>query len=395
MYSQHFDLTTQLNQEPRLISSPDLYNADDQKIYAAILDTLAQPLPTGEESPFSSKSPTTGHAILSSVIAYYQSMLGHEFNLIADRTWIMILRLLGVELSVGAFPVINLVFEGTIGATVSAGVEIRSNYNPRLSVYTTAQATLDSTGRAIVPARLNSLGALPNVRNREFTVMPRSLSQISSVYNDGTVINEGRAPETIAEAVLRAREGIRTGSLGRELNETDSEAFLGRCVSKSDYYYWAKRFGATKANVLKGIQYGANGVFGDLVTVVVYPETICDIVVARMLPMTLHRFDVRPAEIIPIDGLIKVRTVPNLNDAQVFNLVATAVATEVNPPYGKWGDTNFGETLSIAMEKVNGIYGTYALELKNAITNEPIDELEIKPWNLLEIRSSIVIQAVR
>jgi hypothetical protein len=395
MYSQHYALIDRLQQDSRLIASPDLYPFDDQKIYAAMLDILAQPLPNGEESPFSSKAPTSGHAILMGAVAYYQSVLAHEFNLIPDRAWVLILQLLGAELSLGSYPVVNVVFTGEPGAVVPIGVEVRSQYNPQLSIYTVAQGTIDTSGSVKIPARLNQIGKLPAVRLREFMLLPRSLSRVQSAYNDGTVIAEGRAPETIAEAVLRVREGIRTGSLGREPDNTNSEEFQGRCVSDRDYYYWAKRCGATKANVLKGVQYGAEGVFGDLVTVVVYPPAARDLVMARMLPMTLHRFDVRPAEIIPLDGKIQVRVQPNLSDSQVFNLVAAAIQAQINPPNGIWGDSNFEQTLAVALEKVNGIYAVPSMILKHVETGQGLAELEVKPWNLFEIRGSLQVEVLR
>lgn len=406
-YEQHYDLLTRLQAEARLIEADDLYNFDDGVTYAAQMDRLAQPLPNGEESPFSSRSPTSAHAIFVARLIHQQKLIAHQFNLTKDRTWVQHFRMLGVELQPAEYPVINIVFRRTTAAVLNnmpveipLNTEIRSRIDPSLAVYTLYTARIEGADETVtVPARLNQLGALPNVRRGEFSDIPRLLSFVESAENDGTIVSVGRPAETLVDAMLRAREGLRSGSLGRStINGTfdpENIDFQARCVTDRDYYYWASRLGAEKVNVLKGIQYGAEGVFRDLVTVAVYPADIRDLIYSLMLPMSLDRFDVIPAEVIPIDGKIQVRVTPQFADFQVFNLVAGAIASTVNPPYGTWGDRNFPATLATALEQTNGIYATPLIQLKHAITGQPLSELDIQPWHLLEIQSSLEIEALR
>lgn len=406
-YEQHYDLLDRLQTEPRLIEAGDLYDFDDGAVYAAQMDRLAQPLPNGETSPFSSRSPTSAHAILTSRQVHLQKLIAHQFNLTKDRTWVEMFRMLGVELQPAEYPVINIVFRRSSAAMLNnvpveipLNTEVRSRIDPSLAVYTLYTARIEGADETVtVPARLNQLGALPNLRRGEFSDIPRLLSFVESAENDGTIVSTGRPAETLVEAMLRAREGIRSGSLGRSTIDgtfdPENIDFQARCVTDRDYYYWASRLGAEKVNVLKGIQYGAEGVFRDLVTVAVYPADIRDLIYSLMLPMSLDRFDVIPAEIIPLDGKIQVRVTPQFADFQVFNLVAGAIASTVNPPYGTWGDRNFPSTLATALEQTNGIYATPLIQLKHAITGQPLSELDIQPWHLLEIQSSLEIEALR
>lgn len=407
MYDQHYELIARLQAEARLIEAGDLYNFDDGAVYAAQMDRLAQPLPNGEESPFSSRSPTSAHAVFTARLVHLQKLLAHQFNLTKDRTWVEFFRMLGVELQPAEYPVINIVFRrsaeavfNNIPAEIPLNTEVRSRIDPGLAVYTLYTARIEGSSETVtVPARLNQLGALPNLRRGEFSDIPRLLSFVESAENDGTVVSTGRTAETLVEAMLRAREGIRSGSLGRSTIDgtfdPENTAFQARCVTDRDYYYWASQLGAEKVNVVKGMQYGSEGTFRDLVTLVVYPADVRDLIFSLMLPMSLDRFDVIPAEVIPIDGKIQVRVTPQIADFQVFNLVAGAIAAQVNPPYGTWGDRNFPVTLATALEQAEGIYAIPLIQLKHAETGQPLSELDIKPWNLLEIQNTLEIEALR
>jgi hypothetical protein len=215
-----------------------------------------------------------------------------------------------------------------------------------------------------------------DIQPGEFNIPSRSFSYLESVTND-IVLYEGRDPESLAEAMLRARLQLQRGE---------------RLVSPRDCYTAARELGAKKVNVLKGIQYGAPGRYGDLTTVVVYPEAVVSIVNQAFQDGTMlgSRYDVRGAEVIPIDGEIDVRIVPQLSNAEAFNIAARAIEQNVNPPYGNWGDRDFASTVATALEnQPDSIYAVPRLELKHAESDIPLSELDIQPWNLLEIQQSI------
>lgn len=400
MFEQHFQLSDYLDQNASLIQARRLYNVDEAALYSAIMDRLAQPLPNGEESPFSSKAPTTGHAILTGAMAYHQSVLAEEFNHLPDRVWVQILRMFGTEVSRSEFPIINLVFRRApeaiasgIPAIIPLNLEVRSQYDPELSCYTTVATSLEGTAGpqdadqegvhfVNVPCRLNRIGSLPNVRLREFSMLPRSLAFVSEAFNDGIIISPGRDPETLVESVLRARENFRTGL---------------RCVTARDYAFAAEMVGAQKTNVMVGVNPGVEGYFGSLTSVAVYPPEVSSVVEGIFQERVLANRQIRAiaAEVIPVDGTVRPRVVPNLSNLEVFNLVATAIATEVNPPFGKWGDRNFDRTVAIACEQQDGIFGVPEIELKHAVTGEPLSAMNVQPWQLLEIQSSLLIEPLR
>lgn len=423
-YEQHYLLQAALDRNPRIIESPELYNFSEQETYAGVLDRLAQPLPSGQESPFSSQAPGSAHAVFVSVLAHYFGLMAHELNLLLDKDWINFFRLQGIEIAPPEYPIISLIFtrdpiaaEEQIPVEVPVETQVRSRYNPDLVAITTQTLSFsgsDSTLR--VPARLSRVGAFVNLRPAEFIDLPRSLSFITSVTNDGSVLNPGRDRETLVEAMLRAREGIRTGSLGRFAEngffDPEAETFFGRCVTPRDFGYYALRLGAQKVNVLSGVQYQVPGQFNDLTTAIVYPATAADTIRPALEAMSLaeRRLDVRGAEIIPIDGTVTVRVVPRLTDFEVRQLAATAISPDfdatkplsgvntaigLNPPAGIWGDLRFDRTLATLLENIDGIYAVPNLQLKHAETGVPISELDVQPWHLFEIQSSVAFDIVR
>lgn len=389
-FSQHYALTKALEQEPKIIPCPPLYPEDDEKIYAATMDRLAQPLPTGETSPFSAQTPGSAHSLLTGTIVHLQGLVGHELNLLPDRVWVMLYRMLGIELQNAEYPVVNLYFkraasalEANIPVAIPAATEVRSNLDDTIAAYTLYPAIIEGSAESVqVPARLNRVGALPNVRVGEFSVLPRLLSHVESVANDGIALNQGRTQETLPEAMVRARDQFKTGM---------------RCVTPRDYYIQAMALGPEKVNVLTNIQPGIAGQFADLVTVVVYPPSISNQVEQGIIGMTLGdaRLLVMGAEIIPLDGLIEIRVVNSLTDAEAWNLAAAAIASSVNPPFGLWGDLNFTNTIATALELVNGIFAAPTINLKHSITDVPLADLDIAPWQLLEVQSTIQISISR
>ncbi len=423
-YEQYYLLEQALAANARIIPSPDLWNLNDQQIYAAAMDRLARPLPNGEVSPFSSQAPGSAHAILMATITHYLGLAGHQLNLRSDKDWIETFRMLGVELAPPEYPIINLIFEREVTALraglpaiVPVATEVQSLRDSNLVAITTQDLVIagaDATG--VVPARLNQLGGIPNLRVGEFANLPRSLSNISGVNNDGSVVSTGGDAETLVAAMLRAREGIRTGNLGQYTRDgyfdPEANTFLGRCVTPRDFLYYALRLGASKANVLPGALYALDGYFSDLTTIVVYPADAAAALQEPMNALSLaeQRIDVRSAVVLPIDGTITVRVVPRLSDYDVRQLAAGAIAASynldqtadgtntpqgINPPAGTWGDTNFASSVATVLENVDGIFAVPSLSLKHAETGVALENLEIQPWHLLEIQDSIVFDILR
>lgn len=406
-FKEHFELMERLAQEPRIIQSPDLWNVNDSSLYAALMDELAQPLPTGEESPFSNKAPGSAHALLMGAMVHLLGLYGYELNLLPDSSWVKFFQLLGVEPEPAAYPVINIVFyrsadaiASNLPAEIPYGTEIRSNVDPTLSCYTLYTVRIDGKNEtATIPARLNRAGKVPNLRRGEFNNLPRLLSLVERAENNGVIVSEGAEPETLAKSMLRAREGIRTGSLGKVTvqDAISEDTFLGRCVTPRDWAFYAKMFGAQKVNVVGNIQYGSEGTFRDLTTIVLHPAEIVSLVspVMEKLSLADGRISVIGSEIIPLTGRITVRALPELTNSQVFDLAAIAIRDNINPPNGKWGDPDFVTSLAKAIEQSEGIYATININLKDAFSNTPLSEIDVKPWHLFEIQSSLEVNIQR
>jgi hypothetical protein len=391
-YSGHYDLNEVLQLDPNILPSPNLYNFNKDRIFAAVLDRLAQPLDDGTESPFSSRNPLSAHAQLMGMLLYIQDLLGHEINLVPDSLWVRWFRLLGVEIGLAERPVINLIFTRSqdaiasgISARIPLGTEIRSNLNPDLVATTIYDLIVDADSiSGNVPARLNQTGKIsPEIRIGEFSIMPELLNWIDSASNDSQVLFEGRDEETLPEAMLRSRQEFQTG---------------WRLDTARDFYRTTLSLGAKKVAVLPQIKKGSNVRFSNLVTVVVYPGNMASLVqdaLSERMPLCLNLEVIAP-EIIPIDGEIDVRIIPTLSNDQAFNIAATAIQENVNPPFGVWGDLTFSATLATALEnQPKSIYAVPNLRLKHADTGVPIENLDIKPWSLLEVQQSLVINWLR
>lgn len=395
-YDEYHDLAESLAKIPGLIDSPDLYPFDPEKMYAAMMEMAALPLPSGAESPFTSKLPGSVHSILFSCVLYIHQQLAHQFNLVPPKTIVEVLRMMGVARLEAEYPIVNLVFNRSrqslsIGADViiPVGTIVQSKFNSGFTATTRNEARMTgSQETVIIPARLNQLGAVnENMQIGEFSIMPRGIPFVESVYNDGAVISPGRRRETLPETVLRAREAMRTQQ---------------RCVTSPDYYFVATSnayVGAQKANVIPGYLRGSDFKFtGSIVTVVVYPSKhqVLASVIFEEMKMVDVTVDVLGAEIIPIDGEVTVRVVPYLvgQNNTVFDMAARAIAERINPPHGKWGDLQLSISLATALEMVEGFYAVPNVRLKHAVTGEPIESLNPKPWQLFQIQGSLVVKNI-
>lgn len=384
-YSGHYDLQDRLTQEPRILPAPPLYNFDDRAVYAAMLDRLAQPLPNGDPSPFSARTPTSAESQLIGTLVHLQSLLGHELNLLPDLAWIQLYRMLGVQMFPAEFPVITVTFtrdSGALTSIIPAGMEVRSSVDPSLAAIVLEDRVIDAPETTTtIACRLNRTGAIESVRPGEFSLVPQLSTGLAGAYNDGTILVAGRNEETLPEAMLRARLQFQRGM---------------RCVTAIDFYNLAIELGAQQVNVLPGIVPGVAGNYGDLVSVIVWPPNLTTAVDAGMRPQIVagQRFAAYPAETVPIAGRIEVRGVTTMSNQEARDLAATAIVQQVNPPFGNWGDQRFDKTVSTAIENERGVYAVPVCELVHAETGQPLSEMTIQPWQLLEIQATTEIVAI-
>lgn len=404
IYEEFLELTERLETETDLIESPPLWTLSENSLNAAMLNDLAQPLPDGTPSPFSSPNPASGHAILVSILTRYISYLGFELNLKADWEWVQLLRMQGVERRMAEYPIINIVFRRSPEARqagliceIPYNTEIRSIRDSNLSVYTLKEARIiGSEEFATVPARLSQVGSIRDfgIRIGEFSDVPRLFPNLAGAANDGTFVSEGQRRESLSDLVKRARED----------NQRPKTLSTFR-----DYHNAGKAIGAGKTLVLSS-QYGVIGHVTDLITVALYPAAavprfdatyrsgISDerITPGDQLPPAIpvsQPVRVIPANIIPIDGTIQVSFIQGLNPSEQFNLVARTIGESVNPPAGSWGDRDFARTLATALELAEGIYAVPKMNLKHSVTGQPLSEIEVLPWSLLEIQNTLRVEA--
>jgi hypothetical protein len=387
-YGTHYELQQAFQAEPGLIPRVELYNFDPEKVYAAMMERLAQPLPSGEPSPFSARNPGSAHSMLISAIVYLQGLAMHEINLSPDSTYLDLLRLQGADIRGSEPAIVNLEFSRTpeairqgIVVEIPAGIEIRSRFRPGVSCVLMDNITINNTASGIAPARLNQAGAINAIRDNEFSLLPSNMSFIESVKTV-EVVSFGRLPESIYEAAVRARELHRTGDRG----VTDLD-FQRRCIA----------LGAQKVNVIRGYSPSFDGYFRDLRTIAVYPNGLAGAIQADLMEFKLadERVDVVDAEVIRVDGNVNVRALGNLQDLEVFNLVASAIRERINPPQGIWGDREFKRHLAEALERAVGIYAVPEVELLHIENQSPVDFTKLRPWQLVQVQQSLNVTILR
>ena len=393
-YQDFYDLADFLDKDPELIPSPSIVNFDWQQFYATMMDIVAQPLPDGSASPFTSRLPGSVHDILIQACLYVAQLQAHQIDLVPDKTLTILYRLLGFARMAAEYPIVGIKFTRSpqskiagFDAVIPIGTKIYSRLNSAIYAVTQTEGRITSNmDSIIIPARLNRLGYISrNTQIGEFNSLGKPISQIESVENI-SVISEGKKEESIPEMVLRIRQAIQVGN---------------RCVTIQDYEYFARNIvGAQKVNVIPGFLRASVGAdFGSsVVTVVIYPENLVEsaklfFANSKMADVTV---DVIPAEIIPIDGDVTVRVIASLINQpdRVFNLAADAILQGINPPYGKWGDLTLDSNLATALELVEGFYAVPSLSLKHAETNVPVNDLTIRPYHLFQIQNSLNIKAI-
>ena len=388
-YDQHHELQAYLEQQERLLPSRSLHNFDPKAIYAAMLARMAQPLPDGRESPFSSRNPLSAHGQMMSQFVYLMDLQAHEINLIPDYVWYQVFRMMGAQPGLAEYPLIRLRFQRASQAvgtsrttTIPMGTKIRSIYNPRLELLTTRPLVIGENDRnevsGLVVARLNVKGKInPDIAIQGFSDYPRHLANVESVTGV-EVVYEGKRAETLVDTMLRVRRQLRTGN---------------RLVSAPDFHDTIMDMGAKQVKVMPNRRYGdPNNTYHDRLTCVVYPGTLAEVINDKVQRRTMADLivDVKPAEIIPIDGIIEAKIVPGLTDDRARTIAANAIVDYVNPPNAKWGDTDLKTTIASAMERQqNSIYAIASMQLKEAYTDQPLEEMSPQPWQLFEIRDSI------
>lgn len=388
-YSEHYSLMDFFSKEDRNIPAVKLYNYDYEALYAAMMDRLAQPMPDGSPSMFSSKSPNSAHSRFAEVSAFEQELLGREMNLMPYMVWVNVMRMYGTEVMPPDYPVITLTFERSeqariaqIDAEIPFPVEVRSTRDPSLSAITLDEGVITGQEKFItLPARLNRMGIIGSIMPGEFSNAP-PLPFVERVYNDGTIIFEGSEQETLKEAVLRTRRRIRRGD---------------RNTTMRDYYEdILEKVGVKKATVLPGVHIGTKSTNNSLVTLVVYPGDTIKVIRPEVEARshTTDQIDIQAAQIIPISGRIDVRVDAYVTPELGYDLAARAIMDNINPPNGKWGDRNFSLSLVTALERVEGIVATPFVSLVHAETKVPLSELEIYPWQLFSIQQSTQLNII-
>lgn len=394
-YDRHHELQAYLEQQEKILPSRSLHNFDSRAVYAAMLDRLAQPLPDGRESPFSSRSPLSAHGQIMSQFTYLLDLQAHEINLIPDYVWYQVFRMMGAQPGLAEYPLIRLRFQRASYAVGSSrptsipmGTRVRSIYNPNIEVLTTRPLVIGETDRnessGQVVARLNVKGKIdPDLPLNGFSNYPQHLSNIESVV--GTeVLYEGREAETLVDTMLRVRRQLRVGR---------------RLVTATDFYDTIKDMGAQAVKIMPNRRYGdPNNTYSDRLTCVVYPGTLADVVrdkiQRRVMADTI--VDVQPAEIIPIDGVIDAKIISSVTDIEARDIAARALVDYVNPPNGRWGDTDLKGTIATALERQqNSIYGIESMQLQEAYSGVALEDIKPQPWQLFEIRDSIQFQWAR
>ena len=420
-YQDYYELSEELAKSPSLIQQPPLYNYQVRRLYAAMMSQAAAPLPDGSPSPFTSQSPASGHARLFSIIAHVHSILGHEIDLVPDRDFVFWLRAIGAEVIEGERPVLEVEFQRSMDTLNNVVIvplrsRIRSRVDPSLELVTSESVQFPPGALSVTTeARLNRVIDVETISPDDFTVMLNVVGGVYAARNTGRVINRGRRPETIAQAVMRVRDGLRAGTLGQDT--APPGVGYGRLVTLADAQYWARQYGALKTNVLtKDHPSIMGGNYSDLMTIAIYPPELSVFIEDQMTPMAMagqtfactaldssgQRVPV--SEIIPLVGSVTIAGSPEIEAMtpdDLFNLVVAEAIVPItyddgrvagiNPPGGIWGDTDFERTLATAIEFIDGIYAVPDVSLFHRDTNQPLAEIDVNPWQLFEIQSDFQV----
>lgn len=396
-FNFYYELNDSLEKDTTQIRSPVLYDFPVQNQYLNFLDRLSRPLPGGQPSPFSSRNPLSADGQKASIYLNYLQLLGHEINLLPDKALFDHFRMLGLARDESEYAVIELelkrspqLIADNTSAYTYAGLTFPSRFRDGLSVIVLDAieiSGLNETGT--VQARLNQQGDLAKtIRTNEFVVSPDLKSYWESVTYTGAVINPGRNLETAQQIRERAQRLIQRPG--------------GRCVTYRDFYSLViDDVGADKAALFPELRWIGDGdsfeYLDNFLTIAVYPSSLVSSVAQVVSTQAIAgmRWEAVGGRVIPIDGTITVRVDPQLLDSQVRQLAAQAIVDYLNPPKGKWGDLEFAKNVAIAVERAEGIYAVPSVQLKHSQTDVALDELTIRPWDLLEIQNSVIFEILK
>lgn len=388
-YSDFLALQSGLADDPRIIDSVVLYPFDDKKVYAGVMNALAQDLPSGKPSPFSNQSPGSAHGILVENLVFLLSLYGHELALMPNAMLLQWMRLWGAQKRQAEYPIIELTFtrdnqslRANIPGIVPTGTQISSQNDPSLKAIT--QEDLEISGSSVlgtVPARLNRLGTAATLQRGEFNGLPRLLAGVSSVTS-GKLLYEGRDSESVTDSVMRMRERMQIGD---------------RAVTDIDFVRIAQEAGAMQRRMIRGRVPHVFGFHRDLRTLAVYPAGVASAVDELLRTMNLRdeRRLVHGAELIPVDGTITIKADGGITDYQAQQVAVQALIDGVNPPNGIWGDRSLASAVGEALERVEGIYAVPLVQLRHAETLQPLSELQGEPWQLYQLQKTLTIEVER
>lgn len=401
---EHFELMRHLESDRGIAASPKLADWDIHELYAAMMDKLAQPGPDGSPSPFSDRSPLSGHGRLMEAIAFSLDMAGHDLNAVPDYTWVQMFRMLGMERAQAEYPLINITFERAREALdrrepliVPMGYKIRSSRRvdgKALTATTRKNLVVDGTNKVgTVLCRIDLLGKISGSLPKNTLSLPSSrLPGLKAIRSPSKLVSSGRDRGSLAEMMKVVRDRHRQGPpLGRRL------------VSLPDWHDCLKEFGATKVNIVSD-SYGRTDHWAMGIQAVVYPRSLVGPIQERLrsprkgdpLLQVGQMYDIIPARIVGVTGVVQIRTAHKMKDEEVFNLVARAIRDNINPPHGMWGDREFAKSLASVLERIQGIYAVPRMELFAVEGGDRIPLSEFKPTHdtLFQVKSTLNVMSI-
>lgn len=397
-YAEFYEIKELLDKDPNVRASAVLYPFDKDTIYQLILDRLAQPLPNGSASPFADRNPLSAEGQLLAHVVYLQELIANEINLIPDNIFYTLYRMLGLVKESAAYPLLTIELQrqdplpvDSFSVPVGTTFASQTDNNYIITKDSILFRNTDNDPLRIITARYNVSGTLQkSLRENEFNSIPSNLPYLQSVRLLA-IEEQGSGGESLSELMYR-------GSI--ELRRPGD-----RIVTVRDYQDKAINSGASQVAILPRQRIFpdySDSYYDDVITIVTYPAssiTNVDTAIGEIVPAGT-RYEVIAAEVILLEGTITLSINASASQELAFNLAATAIANEINPPNGSWGEERL-DTKIISAIRRNAldpetretiIFDVAELNLIQVDTGINYNDIEIKPWQLFEIQSSIVFQ---
>lgn len=396
-YDEFYSILEILAKDPKVKDTAVLYPYDRTQVYNAVMERLAQPLPDGSPSPFKDQNPLSAEGHLMAQVVYLQELLANEINLIPDNIFYTFFRMLGLFNESASYPLITLELRRKdplpiASFTVPIGTIFRSQIDTGYVAIRDSLLFKDTEGvLKTATARYSEIGALQrSLREREFSSIPPNLPYLEEV-RVLSVSQQGKQSESLSELMYRARTYIRRPG--------------DRVVTARDYIDKVIELGATKATILPRLRLNSDlseSYYDDVITVIVYPSTLVDAIqleLESLVPLGT-RLDARSPKIYLMEGNITLSIASNSTQELAFNLAATAIQNEINPPNGEWGEQRLDTKIISAIRKnalnpttrETVIFDVSEIVLTEVGTGIKYEDLSINPWCLFEIQSSITFQ---